>query len=86
MSRPPEKGSLFELLDATQNTGAYLTENFAMYPASTIAGWYFSHPESRYFNVKDVHPDQLEDYCNRRGKSVVEIKKWLSFATSNLID
>ena len=81
-----EKKSLFDLLDATQNTGAYLTENFAMYPAATIAGWYFSHPESRYFNVKDVHPDQLEDYCNRRGKSVVEIKKWLSFATSNLID
>ena len=79
------KEALFELLDATQNTEAYLTENFAMYPAATIAGWYFSHPESRYFNVKEVLPDQLKDYSNRQGKSVDEIIKWLSFATSNLV-
>lgn len=80
-----EKKSLFDLLDATQNTGVYLTENFAMHPAATIAGWYFSHPEARYFNVKEVLPDQLEDYSTRRGTTVAEVKKWLSFATSNLL-
>lgn len=80
-----EKAPLFELLDATQHTSAYLTENFAMHPAATIAGWYFSHPESKYFNVKEVQSDQLEDYSNRQGKRVEEVTNWLSFATSNLV-
>lgn len=80
-----EKESLFELLNATHYTNTYLTENYAMYPAATIAGWYFSHPKSKYFNVKEVQSDQLEDYSSRQGKSVDEITNWLSFATSNIV-
>lgn len=80
-----EKEPLFELLSATQYTGAYLTENYAMHPAATIVGWYFSHPESKYFNVKEVQSDQLEDLSKRRGTHVNEVSKWLSFSTSNLV-
>ena len=80
-----EKEPLFELLRAKQYTNAYLTENYAMHPAATIAGWYFSHPESKYFNVKEIQSDQLEDYTKRRGLQVDEVTKWLSFATSNLV-
>ncbi|MYD45262.1 MAG: methionine synthase [Gammaproteobacteria bacterium] len=80
-----EKEPLFELLRATQYTNAYLTENYAMHPAATIAGWYFSHPASKYFNVKEIQSDQLKDYSNRRGVQVDEVTKWLSFATSNLV-
>ena len=79
-----EKEPLFELLRATHFTGAYLTENYAMHPAATIAGWYFSHPESKYFSVKEVQPDQLVDYSNRQGVHIDEVVKWLSFSTSNL--
>lgn len=75
-----EKNILFELLGATESTGATLTENFAMYPASTIAGWYFSHPESRYFPVRRIFDDQLIDYADRRGMPVDEVVKWLSFS------
>ncbi len=80
-----EKEPLFELLRATQYTNVYLTENFAMHPATTIAGWYFSHPESKYFNVKEIQSDQLKDYSNRRGVQVDDVTKWLSFSTSNLV-
>ncbi|MXZ55103.1 MAG: methionine synthase [Gammaproteobacteria bacterium] len=80
-----EKEPLFELLRATHFTGAYLTENYAMHPAATIAGWYFSHPESKYFNVKEVQLDQLQDYSNRRGADIDEVSNWLSFSTSNLV-
>lgn len=80
-----EKESLFNLLDATNYTSAYLTENFAMHPAATIAGWYFSHPESKYFNVKEVQSDQLKDYSSRQDTSVEDVTNWLSFAISNLV-
>ncbi|MCY4142932.1 MAG: methionine synthase [Gammaproteobacteria bacterium] len=75
-----EKETLFELLDAAQSTGAQLTENYAMFPASTIAGWYFSHPESRYFPVRRILDDQLNDYARRRGSTADEVVKWLSFS------
>ena len=75
-----EKQTLFELLAATNSTGATLTENFAMLPASTIAGWYFSHPESKYFPVRRIYDDQLNDYAARRGQSPDEVSKWLSFS------
>ncbi len=77
-----EKRTLFDLLTATKNTGAKLTENFAMTPAATVAGWYFSHPESKYFNVRQIQQDQLENYAQRREMSTAEISKWLSFSTS----
>ena len=75
-----EKNTLFELLDATSKTGVVLTENYAMSPPSTIAGWYFSHPQSQYFSIRDVQRDQLENYANRRGETVDEVIRWLSFA------
>ena len=75
-----EKATLFALLDATRHTGATLTENFAMWPASTVAGWYFSHPESRYFGVGRIGQDQLADYAARRGVEPEEAARWLSFS------
>ena len=75
-----EKATLFELLDATRRTGAKLTENFAMWPASTVAGWYFSHPDARYFGVGRVGDDQLADYARRKGVEIAEAERWLSFS------
>ena len=75
-----EKATLFELLDASRHTGATLTENYAMWPASTVAGWYFSHPESKYFGVGRIGDDQLRNYALRKGKSPAETARWLSFS------
>ena len=75
-----EKTTLFQLLDATRHTGATLTENYAMWPASTIAGWYFSHPESKYFGVGRIGDDQLADYARRKGLPAAEVGRWLSFS------
>lgn len=75
-----EKLTLFELLNATEATGATLTENFAMLPAASVAGWYFSHPQSKYFPVQRILDDQLNDYANRRGIPTEEAVKWLSFS------
>ncbi len=62
-----EKAKLFELLNVTANTSIELTESFAMYPASAVSGWYFSHPESQYFNVGKIDQDQLSDYARTEG-------------------
>jgi 5-methyltetrahydrofolate--homocysteine methyltransferase len=75
-----EKSVLFQLLKATETTGASLTENYAMWPASTVAGWYFSHPRSRYFGVGKIGDDQLDDYALRKGLERDEVSKWLSFS------
>ena len=72
-----EKRILFKLLDAENNAGIRLTESCAMYPASSVSGFYFSHPESRYFGVGKLQKDQLVDYAQRKGKSLEEIEKWL---------
>ncbi|MFW6195067.1 MAG: methionine synthase [Chloroflexota bacterium] len=72
-----EKGVLFDLLDATENTGIKLTESFAMTPASSVSGWYFAHPESRYFGIGKIERDQVEDYAKRKGMSVEEMERWL---------
>ena len=79
-----EKATLFELLDATEHTGATLTENYAMWPASTVAGWYFSHPESKYFGVGKIGADQLADYAKRKGTTPGEAARWLSFSRPEL--
>ena len=79
-----EKVTLFRLLDATKTTGIQLTENYAMWPASSICGWYFSHPESKYFGVGRICDDQMEDYAKRRGRPVREAARWLGFAVDNL--
>lgn len=73
-----EKRTLFDLLQAEKNTGIRLTEHFAMWPASSVSGLYFAHPESKYFAVAKIDRDQIEEYAKRKNKSVQEIEKWLS--------
>ena len=73
-----EKRLLFDLLEAEKNTGITLTENFAMYPASSVSGLYFGHPDARYFAVGPIGRDQVEDYAARKGMSVPELEKWLA--------
>jgi len=65
-------------LDAEQNVGVQLTENFAMYPAAAISGYYFAHPQSHYFGLGRISKDQVEDYAARKGMAVAEAEKWLS--------
>ena len=66
------------LLNANENAGITLTESLAMYPAASVCGWYFSHPESTYFGINKITDDQLHDYAHRKGMSVEDISKWLS--------
>jgi len=73
-----EKGPLFELLDATRNAGIELTESFAMLPAAAVSGFYFSHPEARYFAVARIDRDQIEDYALRCNLPVEEVERWLA--------
>lgn len=73
-----EKYKLFELLNATENAGIILTESLAMYPASAVCGWYFSHPQSHYFGVGKLQMDQLEDYAKRKGMPIDDVTRWLS--------
>jgi 5-methyltetrahydrofolate--homocysteine methyltransferase len=72
-----EKATLFKLLDAEARIGVELTEHFAMYPAAAVSGWYFSHPESRYFNTGKIQKDQVESLAQRKGMSVTELERWL---------
>lgn len=72
-----EKFKLFDLLDATSNTGITLTESLAMYPAASVSGWYFANPASRYFGIGKIEKDQVEDYARRKGWTVEEAEKWL---------
>lgn len=72
-----EKALLWELLQAEKNTGMCLTENFAMYPAGSVSGLYFSHPNSRYFKVGRIDRDQLEEYAIRKNMPLSEIERWL---------
>lgn len=73
-----EKGKLFDWLDTTNAIGTYLTESYAMYPASSVSGFYYSHPESDYFNVGKISQDQLEDYAKRKGWDKATAEKWLN--------
>ncbi|WP_026896966.1 methionine synthase [Daejeonella oryzae] len=73
-----EKRTLFDLLDAEKTTGIHLTDNFAMHPASAVSGFYFAHPESRYFGLGKIGKDQVEDYAIRKNMSIDEAEKWLS--------
>ncbi|QYM79483.1 methionine synthase [Horticoccus luteus] len=72
-----EKPTLFALLNATATTGIHLTESCAMHPASSVSGWYFNHPEAKYFGVGKIGHDQVEDYARRKGQSVAEVERWL---------
>ncbi|MBU1722686.1 MAG: methionine synthase [Gammaproteobacteria bacterium] len=73
-----EKATLWELLDVQANVGMELTSSFAMYPASSVSGWYFSHPDSRYFGIGRIARDQVDDYAKRKGMSVEEAERWLA--------
>jgi 5-methyltetrahydrofolate--homocysteine methyltransferase len=73
-----EKELLFKLIDATKNAGVKLTESYAMWPAAAVSGFYFSHPESKYFAVGKLGKDQIADYARRKGMDVAVIERWLS--------
>ncbi|MBF6647201.1 methionine synthase [Methylobacter sp. BlB1] len=73
-----EKAKLFEMLNVTANTSIELTESYAMYPASAVSGWYFSHPDAQYFNVGKIDRDQLADYARRKGIAEEVAERWLA--------
>ncbi|MCB0733937.1 MAG: methionine synthase [Bacteroidetes bacterium] len=73
-----EKQTIWELLEVEKNAGMSLTESFAMMPASSVSGFYFAHPDAKYFAVGRLGNDQLEHYALRKNKPVDEVKKWLS--------
>ena len=73
-----EKGTLWELMDIEAKTGIKLTESFAMYPGSSVSGFYFAHPQSRYFPVGKLEKDQVTEYATRKGISLAEAERWLS--------
>ncbi len=73
-----EKRTLFELLDVTENARIILTDSYAMWPAASVSGWYFSHPESFYFGIGKIARDQARDYAARKGVPVSEIERWLA--------
>jgi 5-methyltetrahydrofolate--homocysteine methyltransferase len=72
-----EKGTLFELLDAPGQINLRLTEHFAMLPAAAVSGWYFAHPEARYFTVGKIKQDQVIDYACRKKMTMAEAERWL---------
>ena len=72
-----EKYKLFNLLGGEDHTGIHLTESLAMYPASSVCGWYFSHPRSQYFGVGKIQPDQFEEYLERKAMDREEMMRWL---------
>lgn len=73
-----EKPQLFSLLNVEQHTGIQLTENYAMWPASSVSGFYFSHPESHYFGVGKIAEDQVIDYAKRKNLKIEVVKRWLA--------
>ena len=73
-----EKEKLWDLLDVEKNTGMTLTSSYAMLPTASVSGWYFAHPESRYFGVAKINQEQLEDYASRKGISLEQAEKLLS--------
>jgi 5-methyltetrahydrofolate--homocysteine methyltransferase len=72
-----EKASLWSLLDAENAIGTQLTESYAMMPASSVSGWYFAHPDSRYFALGQIAKDQVENYAERKGWDLIKAEKWL---------
>lgn len=73
-----EKITLFSILQAEQQTGLSLTESLAMYPTAAVSGFYFAHPDSRYFGLGKIAKDQVENYAARKGKPLEEVEKWLN--------
>jgi 5-methyltetrahydrofolate--homocysteine methyltransferase len=73
-----EKPALFALLDAEKHTGMSLTESFAMWPAASVSGFYFSHPHSQYFGIGKIGADQVSDYARRKKMDIDSINRWLA--------
>ncbi len=73
-----EKIGLFKLLEAEERTGVTLTDSLAMYPTASVSGWYFAHPESKYFGVGKISQDQVRSLAERKGYAVEEMERWLS--------
>ena len=73
-----EKQTLWELIQPDANAGIQITESFAMTPAASVSGWYFSHPRSQYFGTGKIQRDQLEDYADRKRWTTAEAEKWLA--------
>jgi 5-methyltetrahydrofolate--homocysteine methyltransferase len=73
-----EKGTIWSMLDVEAKIGMSLTSSYAMWPGASVSGWYFSHPDSRYFAVAGIQQDQVEDYAQRKGWSLEEADKWLA--------
>jgi len=73
-----EKATLFKLLDPEGTSGVTLTEHFAMFPAASVSGWYFSHPQSQYFAVGKITRDQVESYSARKGQDQAVSERWLA--------
>ena len=73
-----EKPTIWKLLDVEEEIGVKLTESMAMWPASSVSGYYFANPESKYFGLGKIKKDQVEDYAKRRGISIEEANRWLA--------
>jgi len=73
-----EKLGIFKLLDATAQIGVTLTESLAMWPAAAVSGWYFAHPDAKYFGLGKITQEQLDDVARRKGVEVTEIERWYS--------
>jgi len=69
---------LWELLNVEENIGMELTSSFAMWPGAAVSGWYFAHPESKYFAVAKVAKDQVIDYATRKEMTLPQAERWLS--------
>ena len=77
-----EKEGLFDLLNATEHTSLILTESFAMYPTAAVSGWYFAHPDSKYFNLGKITRDQVESAATHKGMAANTLERWLMPALS----
>jgi 5-methyltetrahydrofolate--homocysteine methyltransferase len=73
-----EKGLLWQLIDPVENAGMTITESFAMLPTAAVSGWYFAHPQAKYFNVGRINRDQVADYAKRKGMKLAEAERWLA--------
>ena len=73
-----EKAAIWQLLNVEEQIGMKLTESYAMWPGASVSGWYFSHPDSKYFAVAQIQRDQVEDYAKRKGMSISEVERWLA--------
>ena len=73
-----EKGTLFKLLDVEKNIGLELTDSYAMSPAAAVSGWYFGHPDAKYFNTGKIDTDQVESLAQRKGISFADMERWLT--------